>query len=213
MSDLSLTKIRDGIYHLEFETQQSLTAHFLRYQEYYESPEFCGKPFQLMDFIRWYASQKRDKKFSYFTDWKGFNVPANLILELYPQITDENDHDEFMYCIAKMVVKDSPNGKAYLIGTTLETETSALDHEISHGLFYVEPEYRRHMGNLVNSIPFPTREKLRKSLIKMGYAEHVVDDEMQAYLATGLSVKMPKIPKGTDTPFKKVFKEWKPTPP
>jgi len=206
----SLTKLRDGIYHLEFADPQSLAAHFLRYQEYYESPQFAGKPFQLMDYVRWYASKKRDKKFSYFTDWSGFNIPANCVLELYPLVEDENDHDVLMHSIAKMVVKDSSNGKAYLIGTCPKGKKaqSVLNHEIAHGLFYVNPTYQKKMMNLVNTIPITLRERLRNSLMKHGYAEHVVDDELQAYLATGWHKKLAKIPKGTDTRFKQVFREF-----
>lgn len=77
----TLESMGSGIYCLRFERHYDCCMHFLRFQEYYESPEFKGEAFSLLDFMDWYAhsysSHKHDKRpsFTYPSDWAGFNVP------------------------------------------------------------------------------------------------------------------------------------------
>lgn len=213
----SLSKVLDGIYHLSFDTTINLGSYFLRYQEYYESPKFCNTPFQLIDFIKWYSEQK-EGDFTYFTDWSGFNIPVGIITELYPKLTDANDHDDFMYLIAKILLKE--NDKAYLIGTSQENKKNpsqnfAFDHEIAHGLFYMNDEYKDNMQRLVKKIPNAERLELFRVLTELGYHEHVLIDEAQAYLATGLTEQMEQIqiPAKVIIPFKKMFYKFYHSPP
>jgi len=207
-SIFSMSKVLDGIYHLSFDSTINLGAYFLRYQEYYESPRYYNVPFQLIDFLKWYASEN-DGNFTYFSDWAGFNLPAQVILDLYPQLTDANDHDSFMLLIAKMVLKE--NDKAYIIGTSHESK-SALDHEIAHGLFYTNTKYQAEMKRTVKKLPAKIRKGIESVLLEMGYHERVLVDEIQAYMATGVSDRM-KVPSKYQGPFRKVFyKYYQPMP-
>ena len=198
----SLHKIRTGIYHLQFELGEELSAYFMRFQEFYESPAFRGKIFQIIDFIRWYSSTMEDKKFSYLTDWGGFNLPVNKILELYPQIPDRNEYDDFMFCIAKKIIKDA-DGPAYLVGTSKEYK-KALDHEIAHGLFYIDEEYQKHMTLLVKELSLDLKQRLESVLKRMGYVEDVFVDEIQAFLATGTNRWM-RVSKDIKRPFEEFY--------
>ena len=59
--------------------------HFLRAQEFYESPfpEFKGKNFNLIDYMEKYAKAYGDNVFTYPGDWCGFNIPSNVLKECY----------------------------------------------------------------------------------------------------------------------------------
>jgi len=202
----TINKVRKGLYHLQFDTKEEVTAHFLRYQEYYESPEFTGVPFQMMDYIRWYAQTQKDKKFSYFSDWSGFNLPIKVIMELYPNIPDPNDHDHLMYYIAKYLLRDSRSDtKLYLIGSSKEKDV--LTHEVAHGLWQLEQDYHDEMVLMVRQLPDVVKKNLTTVLRKKGYSDEVMEDEFQAYLATGL-IKGMRVPKAIQEQFKKVFDKY-----
>ena len=204
----SLSEIHKDIFHLKFDDQLELNSHFLRFQEYYESPKFRDVPFELIDYIKWYAADNGGD-FTYFTDWSGFNVPAYKIKECYDVIPDKNSQDEFMYLIAKKISKASKSGRAYLIGTTTDSKESTVRHEIAHGLFHVDKNYMNEMMSTLGCINhLKIFLDLRNWVISMGYAENVIEDEMQAYLATGLSDKGPEVHATIIKPFKDIFSKY-----
>ena len=67
-------------FHLIFGKQTDMTLSLLRLQEYYESPEFCGKRFTLEEFIEWYIDKFHE--FSYITETGGMNIPGNQTIEI-----------------------------------------------------------------------------------------------------------------------------------
>src|SRR6266481_5073696 len=132
------SEVLKNIFLLEFETQFELTSTFLRFQEHYESPEFRDKVFTLEEFEKWYTKLKGS--FTYHTDWSGFNIPSYILQPFrngkFNPLTAkernllslfENDTEPF-YIIG--VSKDSSSGKLL------------LEHEIAHGLFYSNQEYK-----------------------------------------------------------------------
>jgi len=78
----------------------------------------------------------------------------------------------------------------YLLGVTDLGSDEDLPHEIAHGLFFTDEEYRNLATDLVDNMPEKDYEKIRSYLIGVGYCEHVLIDEIQAYMATGVSEKM-----------------------
>src|SRR3989344_8767791 len=68
---------RGNIYLIESQSRQDLAAAFIRFQEYYESPEFKGRVFSVDDFAHWYA--RKFGAFTYSKDWYGFNIPSRVI--------------------------------------------------------------------------------------------------------------------------------------
>jgi len=208
-----LRQIRERIFLLSFESKYDLGMHFLRYQEYYESPKFKGKVFTLIDYMEWYA-EEHDGVFSYPNDWSGYNLPSVSILELWEKgIPDVNKYDIFMENIYDMIKRTIDNEEFYLIGTT--GDGSTLRHELAHGLYYTEPEYKQAMYREILNISIGVRDVLSATLIEMGYDKDVVNDEMQAYLSTGLASEMIKALKKKKfsfvrlcKPFKEVFAKW-----
>jgi hypothetical protein len=63
----------------------------------------------------------------------------------------------------------------------------ALSHEIAHGLFYLNHEYKKEMKKLVKDLGPSIRKTVNEGLKKLGYTPKVYVDETQAYMSTGLS--------------------------
>lgn len=102
------------------------------------------------------------------------------------------------------------NNKFYMIGVCSDIEAKrALKHELAHSFYYINNDYRKEMNELIKQISPSAKKKLDKKL-KTIYADEVVDDEIQAYMSSGLIEGMmfmkdsPKLIKR----FKKVFKQF-----
>lgn len=190
MKTFELQEIRPKIFLMLFENHYDLAMHFVRYQEFYESPspEYRGKKFELLNFMRWYAFTYGNGVFTYPEDWAGFNIPGYIIKEVWDLgISDRNQYDYEMLQIYRECC-DKSDGNFYLIGTEIKSEESAitLKHEIAHGFFYTTPEYKKEMTKLVKKLSEELRQYLNNELKELGYTPKVYIDETQAYMATGL---------------------------
>lgn len=194
MSDVfRLRKVFDRIYMLTFPHQYDVNMHFVRYQEFYESPneQFRGKPFRLLDFMRWWSVDRPDAdgQFSYVHEWSGFNLPSWVLKKLFIDlnIPDENEYDITMRAVYETIRQREGNNVFYLIGCV--ERGAAIEHELAHGLWYVLPQFQKEMVDNITTLQKEhpkAAEAIRAALIKEGYDSAVVDDETQAYLATGL---------------------------
>lgn len=183
-----IVEIYNQIYHIKFYKNYQLCMHFLRYQEYYESPTYYKKFFTIIDFMEWYTNSfNNGLYFSYTYDWAGFNIPSNVIddflIEPSP-IKDFNKYDEEMIKIFKTL--KTLNDKFYIIGTNFNNV--CLMHELSHAFFYISCEYRNNMLKLIKHIDTEDYKSFY-NLLQKDYHESVIEDEMIAYLSTGLTMK------------------------
>lgn len=206
---MRIKEISTSIFHVHFLSREELSLSFLRFQEFYESPEFKGKFFSLKKFKKWYVSNspkgKKTGKFTYVTDWSGFNIPSHILIPFFEGKFDPLSSRE------KRLLKFFENVKEksfYIIGTYgKKIPSGTLNHEIAHGLFYTNQEYKIKMLDLVNGLNSETREKIVSALSSMGgYHPDVFDDEIQAYMVDGLKklLKRAKI-KISDLSFRKEF--------
>jgi hypothetical protein len=162
--------------------------YFMRYQEFYESPspKFRGKSFTIFEFMRWYSLKFGQGSFTYPNDWDGFNIPGDIIWTVFKQvIPDKNIYDREMLMAWNECNRISSGEKFYIIG--VGEQKDALDHEIAHGMFYLNEEYRKQMKRLVKALPPEIRSEINNTLHKLGYTPKVYIDETQAYMATGLT--------------------------
>jgi hypothetical protein len=165
---------------------------FCRVQEFYESPnpKFRGKAFSIWDFIEWYSRQKRDA-FTYAFDWGGFNIPLKTAWDCYEKLKEhESPYDTEMENIIRTIElkmfnkKNTRNWNAYIIGAA-DMKGWTFKHEISHGLYYTNKKYKELTDEVTDTIPLKDYMKFRNNLLKMGYTEGVINDEIQAYLNFG----------------------------
>jgi hypothetical protein len=175
---------------------------FCRAQEFYESPNknFKGKAFSIWDYIKWYSLQG-GKGFSYGVDWSGFNIPVRTIKQCYQTLRKKygpeelNIYDktllEIVGEVESMVNSNKDIEKCYLIGTD-EGINETFKHEVCHGLFSTNKGYKTKAKALVKFLKDndkKTYEILKQNLLKMGYSEKLIDDEIQAYLQFGVHEK------------------------
>lgn len=170
-------KIFDGLYHIQFEDSERMALMMMRFQEFYESPEFRGKVFSREEFKRWYTEQKG--AFTYAKDWgEGFNIPHYALTPFYDGKFADLTADESALLDFFSTQKDI---QFYIIATTKNSHPSTLGHEIAHALFYLNPEYKQKVLGILSKID---TAPLKKFLVDTygDYNESVLDDEVQAYL-------------------------------
>jgi hypothetical protein len=223
--NFQLTEIGDSIYRLRFGSRYHLAMHFLRMQEYYESPKYRGLFFTLIDYMEWYASEHKGL-FSYPSDWSGFNVPGSVMEEVHGSlgigIQDYNKYDSFMHTIYHEIkaheISKNPDKiwtpSFYLIGTSDEgyrgdgDPDAVLNHELAHAFWYLDEDYQDDMSCLLDNIPKEHYDTMFKTIHEMGYHKTTCRDEAHAYCATGPSPGLVAACKRIDKrPFADLFKE------
>lgn len=211
-----LKQLNNNIFALSFDDAYDLSMHFLRWSEYTEwpDPKIKGQIFTILDFIESY-SRKNDNIFSYANDWAGFNIPSRRFDE-YPfgHIKDRNKYDDFMEQVVTFIKGTIGNEPFYLIGY-VTGEDDVIDHEIAHAIYDRMKKYKAEMQEHIESLSDKHRDAIKDCIEKMGYAEEVLEDELQAYLSTGLSEELQKlfknkrIPKNLVQPFVETFEMYK----
>ena len=191
-----------GVYTVVVPDRYERAMLFVRYQEFYESPykEFQGKKFNLLEFMNHYRKDRGCSYFSYTADWSGYNIPSDSLLKCVLSVSDSNPYDKEMTDIVIAIASDlqkiwcdrTKKHKFYVIGVD-STESSVMDHEIAHSLFFTDKSYKKEMTNLVNKLNPKKREKITDYLLKIGYRQQVIVDEIQAFMSTGLTEEMEKI--------------------
>lgn len=211
---LEVIKVQPQIYRLHFEKHYDLLATFMRFQEFYESPHFHGKPFTIAEFREWYSQQNgRNGKFTYFSDWDGFNLPSRAFHKLSrSKIPDHNEHDDLMLGLYAIMKRDAKGRRFYVLGTwgKKQEASATYRHEMAHAYWGIDPKYKQAMNALIDKMESETRRKLWAALRAAGYANHVNRDELQAYAATGTIDEMKDVlTPAVRKPFIKVFnKRW-----
>lgn len=174
---MKLLKPHDQIYLFLADGPAELGHAFVRLAEYYESPSklFRNKFFTLSEFKKWYcANQSITGKFSYYRDYTGFNIPGDVIQNWAVQYAGNESEDE--QSLIQML--GALPKQFYVIGA-LEGDAGTLDHELSHALFHLFPEYRKLMVSMFEDYDL---DQIRRYLRRLCYAEHVLDDEIVSYV-------------------------------
>lgn len=188
-------EVKPYIYCVLIDDDYDRAMLFCRYQEFYESPykKFRGKPFTWMEYMRHYKNAWKKRVFTYPEDWSGYNIPSNILQMAHHMFCGETEYDDIMNDIYFNCAVDSKkkNGDRhhdwYLIGASSK-DLKTLDHEIAHGLYFTNQDYKKSVNKLIKNIKPTHYEKLKNKLIKMGYVndKKIINDEIQAFMSTGL---------------------------
>lgn len=156
------------------DSQEELGQTFMRFQEYYESPNenFRRNIFTRGEYLNWYSQEYGGA--TYHLDWSGFNFPS-YILEpfkcgLFDPLTDQESNlvNLFKY----------RTDKFYIIGAN---DDSTIRHELAHALYYSDSNYAQS----INNIFYANKQhisKISKYILDKGYHKDVLYDELQAYI-------------------------------
>ena len=188
-------EVKPFIYCAEIDDDYDRAMLFCRYQEFYESPykKFRGKPFTWMEYMRFYKDAWKKRVFTYPDDWAGYNIPCNVLQKANHIFCYDTEYDKIMNDIYFYCAIDSQNKNNgtrhdwYLIGANSK-DKGTTNHEIAHGLYFTNKEYKNNVTYLIKNIKLPHYTKLKKILMKMGYVgdKKIIDDEIQAFMSTGL---------------------------
>ena len=188
-------EVKPFIYCAEIDNDYDRAMLFCRYQEFYESPykKFRGKPFTWMEYMRFYKDAWKKRVFTYPDDWAGYNIPCNVLQKAnhifcYDTEYDKIMNDIYFYCaIDSQNKNDGTRHDWYLIGANSK-DKGTTNHEIAHGLYFTNKEYKNNVTYLIKNIKLLHYTKLKKILMKMGYVgdKKIIDDEIQAFMSTGL---------------------------
>ena len=160
-----------GVYHLVFPNQKKLCSAMMRFQEYYESPEFMGKIFTRDEFMKWYGKPYV---------WNGGNFPDYVLNPFKDGLFDPLTRDESKIVdIAKRVTEK----RSYFI-LTHSGMIKAFDHEMAHALYYLDHDYKEQVNKVLDMWGGHSYLIIRELLDK-GYCEAVLNDEIQAYAVSG----------------------------
>jgi hypothetical protein len=194
--DYKIEEVRPNVFAVIVKDHYHRAMLFCRVQEFYESPnpQFRGKNFSIWDYIEWYSREHGDV-FTYTFDWGGFNIPLKTAWDCYEKLReDESPYDEVMESIIRTIElkmfykKNTRNWNAYIIGTD-STESDTFEHEVCHGLYATNKDYKKLVDEVTLTISTKDYQTFRNNLIEMGYTDKVIDDEIQAYLTTNWDYK------------------------
>jgi hypothetical protein len=156
------------------DSQEELGKTFMRFQEFYESPNpmFKNRIFTIGMVKHWYSTEYGAD--TYHTDWTGFNFPSKVLIPFKQGFFDPLTVEEK----ALLNLFKYRNDDYYIIGAQ---NKSVLRHELSHALYAYSSEYKNEIDNFINK----NRKKLQKTIkyiLEKGYAKEVLNDEIQAYV-------------------------------
>ncbi len=176
---MRLVKPHEQIYLFLGDSPADLGRPFMRLQEFFESPSklFRRRLFSVRKFRDWYKrTQSRSGRFTYFTDFQGYNVPGDVFQAFFCLYADTLTRDEIS--LLKMVGETSK--EFYVIGASADS-AATIDHELSHAFFYLFPEYRKFMLSMLEPYSQYLTPILRYLKANM-YAADMMADETIAYL-------------------------------
>ena len=183
MKNFTVKKIGDNILLFDFKTRYELCMSFLRVQEFYESPypEINGKYFTLEKYID--ADTEHGKKpFDYFQKWVGFNIPGNVVNKW---ITKNkwygfSKREKAIVLAINKEIGVYRNIKYYVIAR-FKNDSKVIAHETAHAYYYLDRKYRKEVQKIMSGFSKAFVKKQTRMLLKKGYCEKVIPDEIQAY--------------------------------
>jgi len=193
LKTIELYHCGEHIWAVKSESSHTRAMVFLRSQEYYESAfdEIIGKQFKFSRYMDIYKQHYGKQEFTYGSDWSGFNIPSTVLEECMFNIPEDeiNTYDKIMLSIISTIKKNEAGHNYYLLGVD-ELENSLLEHEFAHAMWFTLPEYKSEMSRMNDECDSTVKDMMYKCITEYGYADHVLPDEMQAYMSTGLGSKM-----------------------
>lgn len=156
------------------DSQQELGETFIRFQEYYESPnpEFYNKIFTLGSVKHWYSVQYGADLYS--SMWVGFNFPSSVLIPFKQGLFDPLTQEEKIL----LDLLKYRNDDYYIIGAQ---NKSVLRHELSHAMYGFSTKYKEEIDQFIYDNAYKFR-KIKKYIVDKGYHKDVVNDEIQAYV-------------------------------
>ena len=208
----TIKEIVSKVFVVAYDNQYDLCMSFVRVQEFYESQRFKGKYFTLEEYMRYWAKDFGNGSFNYPSLWNGFNVPGKVIGKWNNLFSKHEELRDLEYDLLdlleeEVVEKGYSIRDVYVIGVHTEEgegeREEVIEHELAHALYCLYPEYQKSWKKLLKKMSKKKYGSISNTLTKMGYGKNVLNDEIQAYLSTGLDRL------GKDIRFQNNFNEFR----
>lgn len=172
-----MIKIKNQPYNsvwISADTQDELGNTFLRFQEFYESPNpnFKNNIFTVGQVRAWYSEKYGAD--TYHTDWTGFNFPSYVLDPFRKGLFDPLTKEE----IVLLEYLKYRHDNFYIIGAQ---DKATLRHELAHALYASDNLYR----SKIDKICLKFKKDLKicyQYILDKGYDKDVINDELQAYI-------------------------------
>ena len=172
-----MIKIKNQPYNsvwISADTQDELGNTFLRFQEFYESPnpDFKNKIFTVGQVRAWYSEKYGAD--TYHSDWTGFNFPSYVLAPFRQGLFDPLTKEETILLDYLRYRYDN----FYIIGAQ---DKATLRHELAHALYASDVIYKRKIDQLC----YKFQKDLKvcyEYILEKGYHKDVIYDELQAYI-------------------------------
>ncbi len=156
------------------DSQKELGETFIRFQEYYESPnkKYRNKIFTLGDIKNYYSIEYGCDIYSEL--WIGFNFPSSVLMPFKQGLFDPLTSQEKELLGLLKYRHDS----YYIIGAQ---NNSTLRHELAHAMYGYDQNYKNEIDAIIKKYN-KGFNKISRYIIKKGYDKTVLNDELQAYI-------------------------------
>ncbi|MEI7733522.1 MAG: hypothetical protein WCO56_28390 [Verrucomicrobiota bacterium] len=203
---LQIINITPNIPMLVFDKQVQLTSSLVRIQEHYESPHFAGQYFSMKEFVTWYTQHspggKITGRFTYFTDWPGFNFPSRILKPFKDGHFNPLTHREVRVLQA---LQEYPEPFYVVAVARFEDDIDSLIiHEVAHAFFDLYPDYRESVLKVVRGFD---SSQIKIELRGDGYGPATLEDEVHAYGLDGDGSLCCNFPRRVTRELNRIFTE------
>ncbi len=176
-------QIIPNLYQLKFDSISALGKALIRPQEFAESPLFRNTIFTTSELKRKYNSRNP------YISCLGVNIPGYYLTQFFDTFPSLTKAELEIFDALKFAITDRTK-KYYLIASyapkNKKESLNAEIHEIAHGLYYINDEYKQQQVKIVSETLSQTNyNKIKSRLLAYNcYSLSVIEDEIHAYLAT-----------------------------
>lgn len=203
MKNITITEKIKNLYHMKFDNQYYMNSMLVRIQEFSDSSRFKDKVFTLEDFADWWTS--REGKWNYYTETNGLNFPGTNLRPFYlGQFDLLTDKERRM-----LELFEPQMGRLddiYIIGTFRMPETT---HEEAHGLYYLDPQYRKKVDRLLREVPQRVKRVGHKFFREGMYHPSNFQSELNSYILDSKKDRDKDYDCKQRGPLVKLFKEYR----
>lgn len=173
---MTVTIHNRSILYLTFETRKELILTMCRAVEFYEcaSTQLRNRVFTFEQFIDYYMTPFAKLEYS----WSGFNIPSRSLEHFFAKFDLSPREKKLQRAVRKL------KSRPYYVIASCEGDISTMRHEFAHAYFDLTPDYKQNATALVHALPAVIRKAVTTQLLQWGYSEHVIVDEINAYIAT-----------------------------
>lgn len=173
--DFTTEELIPNLFVIKHKNRKQSALTFIRFQEYYESPKYKNKKFSIEEFYNYYKNTHGS--FSYHKNWAGFNFPSHVLHEVNKKMKLTTRENQIFNLLKN-------REKCYIIGVNKNEHKNTYRHEVAHGLYFLNKEYKKEVIKILKN---KNLNPIKKILRKMGYHNSVLTDEVQAYLCFDLN--------------------------